>query len=368
MVELSMIKLHSKITHNLSTEDNFVIKISSNNKINVDANNAYMKNLDDKIIIQTLYGEFSIFDDSIFFEENEILLIFPKVSSIKRFFRPNANSNSLLLTEECDQRCIMCSQPPKNKRYDNFSLYKKAVLLMPEYGHLGITGGEPTLFKEPLINFLKDIIEIRNDLTFHILTNGQHFVKEDINNLFILSKNVTWGIPLYSYDEKSHDDIVSKDGAYKRLFDSFNYLLSSGSRVELRTVIMKQNVKHLPKLSELISSQLPWIKVWAIMQLENIGYARMNWDKIFFDNSSDFSNIEKAMSIGLANNINIAFFNFPLCSVPRDYRGYAKNSISDWKNKFIENCDKCQKKDFCTGFFEWHKNDIGYKHIGPEYL
>ena len=78
-------------------------------------------------------------------------------------------------------------------------------------------------------------------------------------------------IPLYSHESKAHDDIVSKDGAFNRLFDSFNYLISSGSQVELRTVLMKQNVEHLTNLSHLICTKLSWIRVWAIMQLENIG-------------------------------------------------------------------------------------------------
>ena len=67
---------------------------------------------------------------------------------------------------------------------------------------------------------------------------------------------------------------------------------------------MKQNVEHLTNLSHLICTKLSWIRVWAIMQLENIGYARMNWKKIFFDNSEDFTQIERSISLLQSNNIN----------------------------------------------------------------
>ena len=368
MVTLSMIKLNGKFKHELSVEKPFAIKVHTDLNFKKSNYDAILSVKDNLVILDTNFGKLQIIDDDLEIQDEEILLIYPKASSLKRFYRPKANSNSLLLTEQCDQRCIMCSQPPKNKNYDNFPLYKEAIFLMPKNSHLGITGGEPTLFKEPLFNFLMEIIEKRNDLTFHILTNGQHFYKDDIKSLFLLSNNVTWGIPLYSHNEKSHDNIVSKDGAYKRLFNSFNYLLSSGSQIELRTVLMRQNVIHLPKLSELIVSQLPWIQVWAIMQLENIGYARMNWKKIFFDNSQNFTNIEKSLSIASAHNINVALYNFPHCTVPGDYRKFSKKSISDWKNKFLEECNKCDKQHICSGFFEWHKNEIGYKNIGPNYI
>ena len=108
-----------------------------------------------------------------------------------------------------------------------------------------ISGGEPTLLKDPLFKFLKEVIQDRQDLMIHILSNAQHFTKADRQSLFEISHNVSWGIPLYSHKEKSHDDIVSKDGAFKKLFENFNHLLSSGSRVELRTVLMKQNIFDL---------------------------------------------------------------------------------------------------------------------------
>ena len=114
---------------------------------------------------------------------------------------------------------------------------------------------------------------------------------------------------------------------------------------------MRQNVGHLTSLSNLISTKLSWIRVWAIMQLENIGYARMNWKKIFFDNSEDFSDIAKSISILQSNNINLSLYNFPFCTVPKDFRKFTKNSISDWKNKFIDECKNCEKQAKCCGFF-----------------
>ena len=359
-----MIRLSGSIKHDLSADKPFVLKVSYNvphEKINT---TGILKNTNGETLIETEFGNIVLVDKKILIEDNEIVLIFPKASVLKRYFRPSASANTMLLTEECDQRCIMCSQPPKNKKYDDFDLYKEATLLLPENSVMGITGGEPTLLKEPLFNFIKDVIRERPDLMFHILTNAQHFTRDDRETLLEISKNVFWGVPLYSHIEKTHDDIVSKDGAYTRLFESFNHLLSSGSQIELRTVLMKQNIFDLSSLGDLITNQLSWIEVWAIMQLEYIGYAKMNWDKIFHDHSTDFLRIKKALSIMKSQNINVALYNFPYCTVPREYRNIAKASISDWKNKFIDICDNCPKKDICSGFFEWYRPELGFQKIG----
>ena len=64
----------------------------------------------------------------------------------------------------------MCSQPPKN--IDDSVLMDEALELinfLPRgLQSLGITGGEPTLFKEPLFEFLQSIISVKKNFTFLI--------------------------------------------------------------------------------------------------------------------------------------------------------------------------------------------------------
>jgi len=365
-----MIRLTIDAKYSFEIKKSFAAKI-------VDIKNYNSKEISNVSIIKnekklkkliSYFGEIVITDESADFEIDEVLLFYKDAKKIRRFFRPRANANAILLTEQCDQRCIMCSQPPKNKRYDDFPLFNEAILLCPKNAVLTITGGEPTLLIEDLLNFLIFANEKRPDIFFHILSNGQHFTKEHLNQLSIISESVLWGIPLYSHDSKEHDNIVSKDGAYERLFISFDLLLQAGSRVELRTVLMRQNIKSLVKLAELINHQLPWIEIWALMQMEYIGYAKMNWHKIFYDNSEDFSFLQNSIIYSLSNRINLYLYNFPLCTVPKKFRSIAKPSISDWKKKFIDKCEGCKKTNICAGFFEWHKNEIGYKNIGKEYL
>jgi MoaA/NifB/PqqE/SkfB family radical SAM enzyme len=147
-----------------------------------------------------------------------------------------------LITERCDQLCVMCSQPPKAKHVDLFPFLERAALLAPEGATVTLTGGEPTLFKHDLFHLIETVLSSRPDLSFHVLTNAQHFDEGDASSLVRLSPSVVWGIPLYAPGRGLHDAIVKKEGAYDRLMQSLALLARTGARIELRTVAMANNV------------------------------------------------------------------------------------------------------------------------------
>ena len=296
-------------------------------------------------------------------ELGEILIFFPNQNLIQRFYRPSSNSNTILLTEQCDQVCLMCSQPPKNKDYLHWELYLKAAGIMPIGSILGISGGEPTLYKEELFEFLIKAIEINPSLLIHILTNAQHFDVNDLETLEILNENVLWGVPIYSENANEHDQIVGKDGAFDALIEGFNCLLKSGSRVELRTVLLQNNYPSFAKLSKFIARHFVWIEKWAIMQLEPMGYARIEWPLKFVDTTIAPENLENAVFTASSCGIHTELYNFPLCTVPFQLRKFCVKSISDWKQKYLPNCDQCKSKNSCCGFFEWYDRQAGYKSI-----
>lgn len=302
---------------------------------------------------------FEVVDISI----GEILLIFPQASLAHRFFRPSEKSNTILITERCDQYCQMCSQPPKSKDYLHWELYEKAIELFPINAVVGISGGEPTLYKNELFNFITKIQVSRPDIEFHVLTNAQHFDLEDVNNLSRLKENIVWGIPIYAASAETHDKIVGKVGAYERLFESFSCLLESEARVELRTVVLKDNTSQMPKLAKYIGRYFQWVEAWSIMQLERIGFAKIDWELKFEDTSLFFDLIEDALMISKACGINVQLFNFPTCTVPKGYQKLCVDSISDWKKRYLVACDSCSAKTTCCGFFEWYSEADGFKKI-----
>lgn len=346
-----MLKLNLNFKNQLKTSNHFAGKVLKKNN----AKDHFV--VDGKLIIlkETLSD----------FKEGEIWLVFPDEKKINRFFRPYSNSNTILLTERCDQLCIMCSQPPKSKDYDHFELYLDAIKKIEDNTFIGITGGEPTLFGDQLFDFIIQAVNYNKNIIFHILTNGQHFKQKDIQKLKIIRNNVIWAVPIYSSNANTHNQIVGKQNAFESLIPSINNLFLSGSKVELRTVILKQNQHDLLNLSKFVNNNFQWIQFWSLMQLEKFGYAKIDWETKFLDTSIDFEIIENLILMCEAGGINIFLYNFPHCTVPQNLRRYCNKSISDWKQKYLSICNACSIKKDCCGFFEWYNEKDGFKMIRP---
>src|SRR3546814_5110315 len=105
--------------------------------------------------------------------DGDVLLIDPLRGRADRLIRADSAHNTLLVTERCDQLCVMCSQPPRKTHVDRFALLTQACLLAPPNLVIGITGGEPTLYKHQLFALVAQVLTIRPDLEFPLLTTAQ---------------------------------------------------------------------------------------------------------------------------------------------------------------------------------------------------
>ena len=294
----------------------------------------------------------------------DVVLLDPTRSTMQRLVRSASRHNTFLVTERCDQLCVMCSQPPKKSHNDNFAHFQKASLLAPRHATLGFSGGEPTLYKRELFELLEEVHDARPDLRFHVLTNAQHF--DDADLPFLSSSaghSVQWGVPLYAAEAGLHDHIVGKVGAFERLLDGLGILCRSAAQVELRTVLTKLNAYKLPELARFVVRFVPFAAPWAIMQLERVGYASSRWNELFYDNSLDFGPLASAIDIAKLSDVPVLLYNFPLCTVPPAYRAQAPATISDWKSKYLPACDGCGLRSSCGGFFEWHREQA-YSRLG----
>jgi len=297
--------------------------------------------------------------------DGDVILVFPGQRTAHRLIRSASPHNTFLVTEQCDQLCVMCSQPPKRHHADLFSQFALAATLAPLKATIGISGGEPLLHKERLFSMIEAVASIRPDIRFHVLSNGQHLSRDDVARLVSIgTERILWGIPLYAADGSTHDRIVGKDGAFDKLERGLAILMKAGALVELRTVVMQQNKDRLGDLADFLFTRMSYIEVWAIMQMERVGYGRMNWASSFQDTSIDFVGIAKAIDISTARGISVALYNFPLCSVPGQYREFALSTISDWKRKYLDICDKCDSRTACGGFFEWYSHNEGFASLG----
>ena len=294
--------------------------------------------------------------------DGDVLFVEPAARRARRWIRARSPHNTLLVTENCDQLCQMCSQPPKRTDIDLYVHFEEACALAPAGAVIGISGGEPTLYKDRLFSFLSSMAASRPDLKFHVLTNAQHFAPEDRRCLRDFH-HVLWGVPIYAADAALHDGLVGKEGAFARLLESFAVLAAAGAAIELRTVVMRENAGALGELGRFVVDRLSFIDFWALVQLERTGFAKNRWADLFFDHSVNFESIADALSWTMLHGIRAALYNFPYCTVPEAWRPLAARSISDWKNKYLKPCEACPAKPRCSGFFEWHLEDHGYERF-----
>jgi len=87
------------------------------------------------------------------------------------------------------------------------------------------------------------------------------------------------------------------------------------------------------------------------MGLELMGYARTNLNGLWIDPVEYQAQVEEAVAELAWARLNVSLYNLPLCLLPKATWKYARQSISDWKNVYLPECDQCAVKDQCAGFF-----------------
>lgn len=275
---------------------------------------------------------------------------------MKEKFEINSNSNVLFVTDQCNNHCIMCCQPPKKR--DDFDYYfKKNIALIKnapkETKIVCITGGEPTLAGEQFFELIRLVREELPDTDIQILSNGRTFAKHDYAHQLKMTggDKIYVGIPLHSDYAGDHDRIAGSKGAYNETMLGLYNLADEGIAIELRIVINKLNYMRLPQMAEFIFKNLYFVSCVALMGMEDTGYATKNASHVWIEPLQYIQQLCSAVQYLSDSDISSSIFNIPLCLLPEEYHQYAVRSISDWKTKYIDLCKKCLLKDKCCGLF-----------------
>jgi His-Xaa-Ser system radical SAM maturase HxsC len=291
-------------------------------------------------------------------DEGDIVVI-SEDGNVNTLYRVNANQNTLMATERCNSNCLMCSQPPKDREDIPrlFEINSKLVKLIPkDCPELGISGGEPTLMGELFFDLLKLINLELPETSVHILTNGRTFAWDLLAKKLdeFDTSRIMFGIPLYSDFYQEHDYIVQAKDAFHQTILGIHNLERYNQRVEIRIVLHKQSIPRLRKLSEYIYKNLPFVEHVAFMGLEFIGYTPYNIEKLWIDPYEYQQTLADSVEYLSSKGLNVSIYNTPLCLLPKTSWEFARKSISDWKNDYMEECMKCSVKEQCGGFFSWN--------------
>jgi His-Xaa-Ser system radical SAM maturase HxsC len=287
--------------------------------------------------------------------EGDVIKIATQRGNVAVLFQRSAKHHAFLLTERCNNYCLMCSQPPRDvdDGYIADEILRAIPLVDRETPEIGFTGGEPTLLGEKLATLVSHCKSWLPDTGLHILTNGRAFADLGFTQTFakIGHHDLMFGIPVYSDLSDRHDYVVQADGAFDETIRGILNLKRSGLLVEIRVVIHKQTYDRLPQLARFIARNLTFVDQVVWMGLEMTGFTKANLKDLWIDPVDYQPQLVEAVEYLVASRIKTSVYNHQLCITDRRLWPYAKQSISDWKNEYMPECEGCSVQHQCAGFF-----------------
>lgn len=289
--------------------------------------------------------------------DNDVIEISPDTLTIRVLYRANSTDNFLMLTNKCNNNCIMCPDSLKvrteNKNIPISILKKYIELIHKEVKFLCITGGEPTLLKEDFIEVIRYLRETLSGTEYLLLTNGRMFYNKRFVEAFVINapENLITAIPIHGHYPELHDNISGVKGSFIQSLYGVKNLYELGGKIEIRVVINKLNYNVIANIADMISDYFPKVVRVNFMAMEMLGNAVVNKEKVWIDFNSVQEKLKEAVFILLKSGIETRIYNFPLCSLDESIWNLSVRSISDYKIRYKQQCNECSVMKNCGGFF-----------------
>jgi His-Xaa-Ser system radical SAM maturase HxsC len=249
----------------------------------------------------------------------------------------------------------MCSQPPRD--IDDHWILDEIRAALPlvdrETRSFAFTGGEPLLDWQEFIGVVKNCRDLLPNTSVHVLTNGRAFSNSAIVSEWasIEHPNLSVGIPIYSAIDHIHDYVVQARGAFDETVLGILKLKDKRQRVEVRVVLHAATAPRIKETCQWLARNLPFVDHVALMGLENTGFALANQDLLWIDPIDYADSLAEGVDILASAKVNVSVYNMQRCLLRKSVWPYAVQSISDWKNGYVEQCQECIEKPRCSGFF-----------------
>jgi His-Xaa-Ser system radical SAM maturase HxsC len=159
------------------------------------------------------------------------------------------------------------------------------------------------------------------------------------------------GIPIYSAVDHVHDYVVQALGAFDETVLGILKLKDRGQRVEIRVVLHAITAPRIAETCRWLARNLPFVDHIALMGLEHTGFAIANDDLLWIDPVDYRESLEEAVGVLASSGMHVSVYNLTRCVLAPSVWPYAVQSISDWKNGYVKECELCLEKPKCSGFF-----------------
>ena len=289
------------------------------------------------------------------FLPGDVIEIVPGRPNIRIAYRRGQRGNVLFATERCNSFCLMCSQPPRQLADDwrvNHNL-QLVELIDDDLPNLAITGGEPTLLGDGLLRMVEACASRLPRTRLEILSNGRLFAAPSHLDRVadIGHPDIQWNIPLYADVASVHDYVVQSRGAFEQTCAGLVRLAEMKQAIEIRIVLHKASIPRLVETARFIFRNFTFARHIALMGLEPIGFTLANRDALWIDPADYQDELVEAVGFLVQQGMAVSFYNLPLCTLDRRLWPFSRQSISDWKNIYLPQCEGCSARTRCGGFF-----------------
>ena len=218
---------------------------------------------------------------------------------------------------------------------------------------IGITGGEPTLFPDRLIEYFDVINRKFPSARVEILTNGSLLSDFAIAKRLALAAplNICYCVSLHGDTASLAESIMRCEGGWDKAIQGITNLARLQQQIEIRVVVTKNNAPFLEDIAVFLYRNFPFVYHIAFMGQEITGEAVGNYHDIWVEPMDYAERLDRAVRYLASMDMNISIYNIPLCLLPETSRRFAARSISDWKQAYIAKCEGCSLKSDCCGFF-----------------
>jgi His-Xaa-Ser system radical SAM maturase HxsC len=251
----------------------------------------------------------------------------------------------------------MCPASDAERRkgfsYRREDLLKYIDYLPMDLEYIVITGGEPTMQTELFLEVLDRIREKYPCTQVLLLTNGRslsdRWLYEEVCARH--PENFRIAIPVHGATAELHDYITRAPGSFDQTILGLTRLMNSDIKIEIRIVVTKTNCDDLLNIAKLITSKFHRVYYVNFIGLEPRGNCALNFQDVYIHHRESFLKSKPAIEHLISHGHDVGLYNYPLCSVDRDFWPIAAKSISGYKNVYHPDCDLCAVKQICGGFF-----------------
>ena len=142
-------------------------------------------------------------------------------------------------------------------------------------------------------------------------------------------------IPVHSAEPGKHDLIAGCPGSFAQTMAGIHHLLETGVEVGIRIVVSRLNYQELNSIIQFIHQEFPAVRYINIMGMEVLGNAWKNREIVWIEMDELKFYLQSALEESFRCGIEPGLYNFPLCLFDRKYWYCYKNSISDYKIRYL---------------------------------